>query len=209
VLISAIALALIPGTTMADNIVGTSADEVLVGTVGGEGTDVACAIDDEITVDEGVQSVLNLGANDDALEDEALETEPLRYYLVNVPASISAMLDELTAILTFTASQSGTIGYEVCRAIVGAAPGEAERICSEASGFIKVNPVKKVASTPAEAVLETGLETVLETALETGLEAQVLPNTGASDDPRVLVPLGLALVLGGAVLIGTQRRRTI
>ncbi|MGA8988645.1 hypothetical protein [Aeromicrobium sp.] len=169
---------------------------------GGEGTDIACAIDDEITVDAGVRSTLNLAGNDDSLDDEVLETQPLRYRLISVPDFIKAVLDELTGVLTFTAFGSGTIEYAVCRSIVVESVPDAsieavEEICDNADVYITANEIKKAAKK-----LEKPLA-------PTVVAAQILPNTGASSDPRMMIPAALALIVGGGLVLTAGRRRTI
>ena len=179
---------------------------------GGLGTDIACAIDDRVTVDAGKKSTFNLAANDDSLDDEDSETQPLRYGLVKVPKFISAMLDALTGVLTVSASQSGTIRYEVCRSIVADVPPDRveaavadasadaiDEICSGANVYVTVNAIEKAAATPT-----VSSQTVTATAVN-----GVLPNTGASGDPRIAIPAGLALMLLGALLLLVQRRQAV
>lgn len=50
-----------------------------------------------------------LATNDDVLNDEASELTPVQYFLVGVPAFINAVIDQITGVLTFTATQSGFI----------------------------------------------------------------------------------------------------
>ena len=179
---------------------------------GGVGTDIACAIDDKIMVVTGVKSTLDLAANDDALDDESDEAQPLTYQIVSVDEYITIHLfDELTGLLTFSATRSGTIQYAVCRDIVSEPPAllelpaeapieptEAEQLCSFATAYVTVNPIEKTAADVEDTEVDD-VEVV---------SGQILPNTGASSDPRVLVPAGLALIVAGALMLGAGRRRS-
>ncbi len=177
-----------------DLIYGGRGDDLLCGDAGfdvlygEEGVDLACAVDDHITVGAGLPGMLDLAANDDQLDDEGYQDlAPLRYRIVGHSASIiDPILDAITGILTFTATSSGTVDYEVYRTLDGR-----DLIASLATVFINVpedEPKKDSDAAPAETAL--------------------LPDTGASDT-RVLGPLALASILGGIALLLIGRRRPV
>lgn len=173
-----------------DILCGQAGDDLLIG---GNGTDLACAVADRIGTVRGVTGTRNLATNDERLDDEAAETSPLQYALVgSLPAGIFATLDANTGVLTYTATRSGTLTYRVFRTL----DNLLDTIESLATITITVAPVVD----PKPASIEPAKPVAAATVVG------VLPNTGASSDPRVLVTGGIAALIAGTILIGAGTR---
>lgn len=189
-----------------DDIFGGGGNDLLCGEDGAnelygeDGIDLACAVDDEVTVESGVESLYNLALNDEVLDDEGTGSEgildeassPLLYRIIG--GSLESVIDAFnvnTGEVTFTATESGTIIYEVYRLLEDGI----EEIVSAATLFVTVTPPPPVDEPEVDAEEADAPE---ETAL--------LPNTGAGDT-RTQGAIAAVLILGGIGLLFGSRRK--
>lgn len=185
-----------------DDIFGGAGNDVLCGEEGADtlegegGIDLACAVDDEVTIDSGVESLYDVALNDEVLDDEGDGSDglldesesPLLYRIVG--GSLDAVIDAVTGIVTLTATESGTVDYEVYRLLED---GLSE-IVSAATLFVTVTPPPPVVE-PEEPTEEAA-----------PAETAVLPNTGAGDT-RTQGAIAAVLILGGIALLFGGRRK--
>jgi Ca2+-binding RTX toxin-like protein len=165
--------------------------------IGGEGSDLACAVDDDVTAAAGVQDSIMVGLNDEVLDDEGDEDGILQYTLGAITGGIlNAVLDALTGELTFTAECDGTVGYSVTRDDV------------EASELV-TNAVVNIDVTNEAAACHPVTDTPDRPATDTVDDAAVLPDTGASGGLNAIGVSGLGLVVGGIAMIVVASRRKV
>lgn len=173
----------------------TEADEL----IGGEGSDLACAVDDDVTAAAGVQDSIMVGLNDEQLDDEGDEDGLLQYTLGAITGGIlNAVIDALTGELTFTAECDGTVGYNVTRDDVDAS----ELVTS---AVVNIDVTDEAAS--CNPVIDTPDVDEPETAGAAG--TAVLPDTGASGGLNAIGASGLGLLVGGIAVITIASRRKV
>ena len=141
------------------------------------------------------------------LDDEADETSPLRFFIDQLSRGITILsLDEATGDLTFSACESGFVGYASTRAgtvysayafLTVTATGSCTAPGGSAGG-----PVTGSTGATATSPVSTTAASVA-TVVTTG----VLPDTGAVSALRGLLLAGLLLVVAGLVLVGLAPRR--
>lgn len=174
-----------------DILCGGPGDDVLFGAAG---DDLACAVDDVAVVASGEEVQLDLAANDDSLLDEADEEFPLVYALEIVPPGVEATIDPVTGVLTFTATQPGTIYYSVSRD-----NGDDTKPTWWAEVVISIlaNPPE---DRPSEGESPESEEAVaVSHTISSG--GAYLPEVGAPDNLLVLAALGGVLTLTGVTLV--------
>lgn len=92
---------------------GEAGDDVLCGNdgddrlIGGPGTDLACAVDDVVSVDADSEARIDVASNDETLLDEDQESSPVSYRLSpsGLPPWVTATIDEQTGVITATVGQ--------------------------------------------------------------------------------------------------------
>jgi len=220
----------LPGLDLAD---GQAGDDILCtdplngaedGTyilIGGPGDDLGCAVEDNATATVGEQMMLALAANDAHLDDEADETQSLIYSLDSVPAGITAMIDALTGVLTFTATEPNPVDedgvttlfeviYRVTRGLVS----------TTASLFIETmaNPGNDDSDDDGDDVEDSddedsddedsdGEDSDRDGDADSDNGEAALPDTGAADNLQLIGATGVASTLLGLLLIAATPRR--
>ena len=183
---------LILGQDGNDFLCGEDGDDLLIG---GSGVDLACAVDDEDTAVEGVETTFDAAANDEFLDDEDEEDGPLVYVLVGTTGGIvGALVDELTGEITYTATEDGSITYEVRRYI-----SEVEFLSSFATLDVTVLPIVE-----PEDPDESDDPEVEASAVTPG--AAVLPDTGMSSGALGALLGAMVSLLAGGALVARGRR---
>lgn len=191
-----------------DGLHGDDGDDILCGGPGDDilfgaaGNDLACAVDDVAVVASGEEVQLDLAANDDSLLDEADEEFPLVYALEIVPPGVEATIDPVTGVLTFTATQPGTIYYSVTRETGDPSTSLtwwAELVIS----ILTSNPPQDSPSEGDSGESENAV--AVSRVIDSG--GAVLPEVGAPDNLGVLAAFGGVLSLTGVALVGAGRTR--
>jgi len=169
---------------------------------GGADPDIACVHHDEATVSSGEQRVLDVTTNDEHLADEADEDIALIYEIVEVSEGIEAIIDAVTGILTFTATQSGTVLYQTRRPLSLEDPDNLW-ISTSALVFITVleeeDPDDDEDDDDGDEDSDDDEESD-DSDGDSSDEAAALPDTGSPASLNAIGALGIALLLGG---IGT------
>ena len=180
-----------------DDLFGGEGDDVLCGGEGDDrlygdaGLDLACAVDDFVTVAEGMSAPRVPRSQRRSSQPGRSRRRHTADLLVGLcEQSTTASIDSATGELTFTASSSGYIGYGVTS--LGSRAHTFADLLITVTGQGLCGAVAATPSASDDSVSETAL----------------LPDTGASDHLSALGLMALLMIGSGAALLSASRRRT-
>ena len=173
--------------------------------LGGGGSDLGCAVADETTVLAGEENTFALAANDEVLDDEGVDdVGAIAYAQFSLGAGISAAIDSATVVITFTATNSGSVVYSATRS-----GSSGNLITSFASFLISILPVDPGGGDPGGSGEGSDSDRDDAAGADVADSAELmLPVTGGGDGGGNLITiggLGIALLIGGLALV----RRTM
>jgi hypothetical protein len=180
---------------------------------GGEGVDLACTVDDEASATVGEEAGVDLAANDEDLNDTTDDTVAF-YTLEDVPAGITALIDQVTGFLTFSGDTPGD--YVLTYAINRPTDDIGNLLSYPADVFITILASEDPDDDDDDGDGDSDDEDSDDEDSDdedsddndSDDKAAALPDTGAADNLNLIGSFGIGLtILGMFMVVATPRRR--